>query len=243
VSIPVDAKPPFTEDPAVPDYFDPLAYLIERAHRRGIAVHAWVPVTPFWNRDQPPKDPRHAWYLHGPQAVGDDLWLSVSNLGRTTTYVDPGNPGVMRYLADVIVDIPRHYNVDGIHLDYIRYPAGKGAAFDFGWNPGAVARFNRLYGATTVSRPAMTPGSRISAASRSPISCGRFTFEPWRSDRPSTSPPHSLHITARSARSTGFWKKRAKLVSVAINSPILRIGSQSSWLLRRINSGAGTSPS
>jgi uncharacterized lipoprotein YddW (UPF0748 family) len=45
VSIPVDAKPPFTEDPAVPDYFDPLAFLIERAHRRGIAVHAWVPVT------------------------------------------------------------------------------------------------------------------------------------------------------------------------------------------------------
>jgi uncharacterized lipoprotein YddW (UPF0748 family) len=139
---------PFSEDPAVPSGFDPLAYLIDRAHRSGIEVHAWVPVTPFWNREQPPKDPRHPWFLHGPQAIGDDMWMTVSNLGKTIDYVDPGNAGVMRYLADVIVDIPRHYNIDGIHLDYIRYPAGTGAAFDYGWNPGAVARFNRLNGST-----------------------------------------------------------------------------------------------
>jgi uncharacterized lipoprotein YddW (UPF0748 family) len=137
---------PFAEDSAVPQGFDPLAYLIERAHQRGIEVHAWFPVTPFWNLDRPPQDAGHAWHAHGPHAAGADMWLTISNLGKVINYVDPGNPGAMRYLADVIVDAVRNYEVDGLHLDYIRYPAGTG--YDFGWNPAAVERFNRIYEAS-----------------------------------------------------------------------------------------------
>ena len=140
-----DSLEPFAEDPAVPADFDPLAYLVERAHERGIEVHAWFPVTAFWNLERAPLDPKHAWHAHGGHASGADMWLTVSNLGKTTGYLDPGNPGAMRYMADVIVDVAGKYGVDGIHLDYIRYPAGAGAAYDFGWNPAAVARFNRIY--------------------------------------------------------------------------------------------------
>jgi uncharacterized protein (TIGR03437 family) len=50
----------------------------------------------------------------------------------------------MRYLADVITDPLNHYEIDGIHLDYIRYPEDD----NYGWNPAAVARFQRLMNRT-----------------------------------------------------------------------------------------------
>src|SRR5262245_10137329 len=39
---------PFTEDPAVPAGFDPLAVLLEKAHKSGIQVHAWVNAMTLW---------------------------------------------------------------------------------------------------------------------------------------------------------------------------------------------------
>lgn len=37
-------------------------------------------------------------------------------------YLDPGNPGTAEYLSQIAKEIVSHYDVDGIHLDYIRYP-------------------------------------------------------------------------------------------------------------------------
>lgn len=140
-------EPP-AEDVDYSPGFDALEYLIERAHARGIEVHAWYPVTPFWPFTRPPIDPRHAWHAHGPHASGDDMWMSVSAKGKVSTSVDPGNPGAMKYLADVILEPLKHYDLDGIHLDYIRYPEDD----DYGWNPAAVTRFQRLY-----NRPGVPP--------------------------------------------------------------------------------------
>jgi len=133
-------EPP-AEDAAYSPGFDALEYLIDRAHARGIEVHAWYPVTPFWPFTRPPIDPRHAWHAHGPHASGDDMWMSVSAKGKVSTSLDPGNPGAMTCLADVILEALKHYDLDGIHLDYIRYPEDD----DYGWNPAAVARFQRLH--------------------------------------------------------------------------------------------------
>lgn len=122
--------------------FDALAYTIDKAHARGIEVHAWFPVTPLWDLARMPADPKHAWNLHGPNASGDEFWLTTTAAGKMSKSVDPGHPEAARYLAEVIVDPLRHYELDGVHLDYIRYPEDD----RYGYNPTAVARFNRLSG-------------------------------------------------------------------------------------------------
>lgn len=113
-------EPP-AEDPAYSPSFDALEYLIERAHARGIEVHAWFPVTPSGTAVNP-------------------SWRTVSSTGKISTSVDPGHPDAFRYLADVILEPARHYELDGLHLDYIRYPEDA----NYGWNPAAVERFQRL---------------------------------------------------------------------------------------------------
>ncbi len=136
-------EPP-VEDNEYSKGFDALQYLIEKAHARGIEVHAWFPVTPFWPFTQAPVDPRHAWFTHGPNAKGDDMWMTMTASGKKSTSIDPGNAGAMRYLADVVTDPLKHYDIDGIHLDYIRYPEDD----NYGWNPAAIARFQRLMNRT-----------------------------------------------------------------------------------------------
>ena len=128
------------QDAAWPVSFDALQYLIDRAHARGIEVHAWFVVFPLWPTNiAPPRDPNHLWYAHGPLASGDDNWMSVSSRGQTGGSLDPGHPAVQRYLADVILDPLNYYDLDGIHLDYIRYSEDA----DYGWHPRAIDRFQR----------------------------------------------------------------------------------------------------
>src|SRR5262245_52873708 len=58
---------PFTEDPTVPEGFDPLADLLAKAHKEGIQVHAWVnPLTLWRAADAPPRSRDHAFHTHGP---------------------------------------------------------------------------------------------------------------------------------------------------------------------------------
>ena len=120
--------------------FDALEYAIAKAHDVGIEVHGWFPVYPLWRSTRPPEDDRHIWHRHGPAAEGRDMWMSLSSTGTVSTSLDPGHPDALRYLADVIVDPVRHYDLDGVHLDYVRYP--ETAAF--GYNPVALERFERL---------------------------------------------------------------------------------------------------
>ena len=130
--------------------FDALGYLTERAHARGIEVHAWFVVYPLWQPNLPPPlDGRHLYYQHGPGKFGRDLWLSFSSAGRIGNSLEPGHPDVQRYLAAVITDPLRHYDLDGIHLDYIRYEEGA----DYGYHYLAVERFRRLTNANAAEPP------------------------------------------------------------------------------------------
>ncbi|MBI4903979.1 MAG: family 10 glycosylhydrolase [Acidobacteria bacterium] len=121
--------------------FDALDYMIDRAHAKGMEVHAWFVVTRLWTFGTPPPDPRHAWYAHGPSAQGDDLWMTATAAGALSSSIDLGHPAASQYIADLVVAAARDYPaLDGLHLDYIRYPEDA----DYGWNPKAVERFNRL---------------------------------------------------------------------------------------------------
>lgn len=134
-------EPPAQDSTYAPG-FDALEYLVQKARPRGIEVHAWFVVGPLWLASLgSPQDPRHAWHSHGPGASGDEMWMTVDSTGKKiSNSLDLGHPDAARYLADVILEPARHYELDGIHLDYIRYPEDA----DYGWNPKAIERFQRL---------------------------------------------------------------------------------------------------
>ncbi len=154
---------PRSEDPALAPGFDALQYLIDKAHQgpRRLQVHAWLATLPIWsNRDTPPAAPNHAFNLHGLSADPADTWLMYRDDGQAWAgvgsagmyYLDPGNPDVQTYTTEVYLDVLRNYDVDGIHLDQVRYY--EGAARRWGYNPTSLASFNTAVGRDPTSQPA-----------------------------------------------------------------------------------------
>jgi uncharacterized lipoprotein YddW (UPF0748 family) len=166
---------------------DALTVLIERAHADGLRVHAWVnvlslasnPTAPIvrelgagavlvdqWGRslldypgfDVPPEEKGHV------------------RLGTPGVYLDPAAPGVAERLAATFEELLRRYpGLDGLHLDYIRYPdtlpyspGSRFGGLSFGYGQATRARFR----ADTGLEPPF--GASLENASR---------FDAWRRDQ------------------------------------------------------------
>jgi len=95
--------------------FDPLAFWIEEAHKRGMELHAWL--NPYRITSRVADN----YLLHpsNPAARYPELTILHTD-GRL--YFDPGNPRARQLIIDGIEEILRNYNVDGIHLDDYFYP-------------------------------------------------------------------------------------------------------------------------
>ncbi|HEU5317165.1 MAG TPA: family 10 glycosylhydrolase, partial [Chloroflexota bacterium] len=146
---------PRVEDPRLQRGFDALQAVIEKARSGSppLEVHAWIATVALWkDKTVAPRDPAHALNAHGTQAPGDDNWLSLDDRGQawdTENYMlDPGNPAAARYVASVAEELARNYDVDGIHLDLVRY-----AGVQWGYNPASLARYRRRYGLEESARP------------------------------------------------------------------------------------------
>lgn len=103
--------------------YDPLEFAIETAHNLGLEIHAWVNTYRCLSGDDIsiPKNSWHVMYKHPEWVV--KYWEN----GNVSYWLDPGMPEVRSYLIDVISEIPMKYDIDGIQLDFIRYP---GSNFD-----------------------------------------------------------------------------------------------------------------
>lgn len=141
-----------------PAPYDPLAEVVRQGHAAGLQVHAWMNATTLWSSAKAPAAPTHAFNRHGFAATGADRWLNrrIDGTERSgnNVYIDPGNPAAVRYFADAVASVQRNYDVDGINLDYIRYPdtnATRGN--DWGYTPTALARFAAATGRKDVPRP------------------------------------------------------------------------------------------
>ena len=114
------------QNPLIRDW-DPLESAVKLAHARGMELHAWVWVFAAGNN-------RHNEIINvGPDYLGPVLaanpdWANYDNrgniipIGQTKPFLDPANPQVREYLTKLYTEIVTRYQVDGIHLDYIRYP-------------------------------------------------------------------------------------------------------------------------
>lgn len=106
--------------------FDPAEMAISEAHKRGLQFHAYINAMPLRStRDRnPPSDPKHLWHAHGPGSP--EPWVCLDEQGQPTreeyTYLSAAIPEVHAYLRKVIMDVVTRYDVDGIHLDRVRYP-------------------------------------------------------------------------------------------------------------------------
>lgn len=95
-----------------PEY-DPLAFAVEECHKRGMQLHAWMVSFPLC-------DFKTARRL-GKKATSYKV-RELCKRGKEKWYLDPGMPGTAHYLAKIVSEVVDNYDVDGIHLDYIRYP-------------------------------------------------------------------------------------------------------------------------
>ncbi len=118
--------------------FDPLAYALEKGHAHNLSVHAWVVVfnaTPTASHllDQNYIYNNHRGWLTYELSGG--MMRSTEAFGY---FIDPGIPDATEYVQNVICDLASGYpELDGIHLDYIRYPNT-----NYGHHPTSVARYN-----------------------------------------------------------------------------------------------------
>jgi uncharacterized lipoprotein YddW (UPF0748 family) len=142
--------------------WDPLAFLITRAHEAGMEVHAWCNVYKVRGPlPVSPSIPLHITLAHPEWAVtqNSEVWL------------DPGLPVVRRYLITVVLDLIRNYDVDGVMLDFIRYPGrdfpdentyrrfGSGIDRDV-WRRANITRFvEELYDSVHARKPYLRVGS------------------------------------------------------------------------------------
>ena len=94
-------------------FYDPLAFAVELAHARGLELHAWF--NPYRAGHPSARGPMAASHISraNPELVrsyGSYLWM------------DPGEEAVRRRSVDVVVDVVRRYDVDGVHIDDYFYP-------------------------------------------------------------------------------------------------------------------------
>lgn len=104
--------------------YDPLAFAIAQAHARGIEVHAWF--NPFRAK------------ANTSHAVGSGhISLTAPNAMRrsgSTLLADPGASASRTRAMQVIIDVTRRYDIDGVHLDDYFYPYPQ---VGVPWNPHA----------------------------------------------------------------------------------------------------------
>lgn len=94
-------------------YYDPLAFMIQEAHKRGMELHAWLnPYRAVVNYQEYRSNPF-------PLTYEKPEWFI--NYGNNK-YFDPGIPEVRAYTKKIVTDIVQNYDVDAIHFDDYFYP-------------------------------------------------------------------------------------------------------------------------
>lgn len=90
--------------------YDALQFAIDECHKRGMEVHAWVVTIPVGK-----------WNSYGCRQLRKRFPRLIKRIDQDG-YMDPEATQTGCYLAEMCREIVQRYDVDGIHLDYIRYP-------------------------------------------------------------------------------------------------------------------------
>ncbi|BBN05144.1 hypothetical protein MPTK1_3g10680 [Marchantia polymorpha subsp. ruderalis] len=102
--------------------YDPLSLAIQEAHARNMSLHAWINVMPMWRGSSPPTNKDHMYWSH-PEWSWYDKHGERQPLNRGFyVSLNPCLPEARNHIVKVCREIVACYEVDGLHLDYIRFP-------------------------------------------------------------------------------------------------------------------------
>ncbi len=153
-----------------PASFDPLATVLTAAHAAGLRVHAWVNVSLVSSAVNLPIAPTHVIHRHpdwlmvprdlaleltrvnenSPAYVGKlARWTRAQPNGLEGLYASPILPAAADHIDAVLRDLTTRYPLDGVHLDYARYPTER-----FDYSQGAIREFR------TTIRPTLAAATR-----------------------------------------------------------------------------------
>ncbi len=142
-----------------PASFDPLAITLAEAHKRGLKVHGWLNTSLLANLDALPVDPAHVYNRHPewlavPKPVAAELytmspldpayrqkiveWSKANRAELEGVYTGPANPKVRDHIYKIWMDVLKHYPVDGLHFDYVRF-----ASPDFDYSRTSLKKFRK----------------------------------------------------------------------------------------------------
>ena len=136
--------------------WNPLEAAVKLAHQRGMELHAWIWVFAVGND-------RHNQLLGQPSSFLSPViqahpdWININNYGELRNprdrkvYLDPANREARAYLMRLINEITA-YNVDGLQLDYIRYPfQDPSGSYTYGYGKAGREQFQQLTGVDPVN--------------------------------------------------------------------------------------------
>jgi len=153
-----------------PATFDPLATVIADAHQAGLRVHAWMNLNLISSAAELPAARDHIIYRHPewlmvPREIAQDLksidpsspgyvgkvarWVRAQPDKLEGLYSSPIQPEAASHTEAVVTDVIKRYGVDGVHLDYVRYPSDQ-----FDYSRFAIAAFR------ADMRPKVSPAVR-----------------------------------------------------------------------------------
>jgi len=102
-----------TQGQAPNPYYDPLQFMIEETHKRGMEFHAWFnPYRAVFNASRNNVTANHI------SRMRPQWFLTYDN----KKYFDPGIPEVREYVTQIIRDVVRRYDIDAVHFDDYFYP-------------------------------------------------------------------------------------------------------------------------
>jgi uncharacterized lipoprotein YddW (UPF0748 family) len=137
--------------------WDPLASAVKLAKARRMELHAWVWVFAAGNRRHNEVIGMNPDYP-GPVLAANPDWAGYDNRGQMIPpgqgkhFFDPANPQLREYLLNLYEEIVTKYDVDGLQLDYIRYPfQDPSAGRSYGYGKSARIQFQQLYGVDPAS--------------------------------------------------------------------------------------------
>ena len=107
------------KSPNIKEDFDPLTYFISRAKPYGLEIHAWINTYLLWTAPDDPVSKLHVYHQHPDwfeRAIKKSPYYKTRNI-----YLSPHLTAVNDFLLSMIEELVSNYNLEGVHLDYVRY--------------------------------------------------------------------------------------------------------------------------
>lgn len=120
------------------DDFDPLEYLSIACKEKNLKLIAWLTTFVITSSNVENIGLEHPYLRHNYWITYDKYGKRMPHTSQEGAFFDPAIPEVQEYLYNIYMDVVSNYKIDGIQMDYIRYPSK-----EYGYNPQAKAIFEQ----------------------------------------------------------------------------------------------------